>query len=281
MQITKVSLEEPNYPELLREIASPPRVLQVLGELPREPMVAIVGSRRPTEYGRQVTYQLAGELAKAGVVVVSGLALGIDSIAHQAALDAGGRTVAVQACGLDSIYPASHRGLAKAILAASGAIISEYPPGTPALKQHFPARNRIISGLAQAVIVTEADAASGSLHTANFALVQGRHLMAVPGNITSPRSAGPNNLLRQGAAAVTSASDVLADLDLGALSLQPVRAGSPEEVAIMELIGQGLASGEAIIERSGLSAAQFANLISLMEITGKVRNLGAGRWALR
>jgi DNA processing protein len=281
MQISKLSLESPRYPSLLLEINNPPKGIYVLGKLPSVPSVAVVGSRRPTEYGRQVTYKLSSELASAGITIVSGLALGIDSIAHQAAIDAGGLTVAVQACGLDRIYPASHRGLAKRILSSGGAIVSEHPEGTPPLKHHFPARNRIISGLSLAVVVTEADASSGSLITANFALEQNRMVMAVPGNITSQRSAGPNNLIKAGAIPITSASDVLAALNIEAAQSKPVKPDSKEEAVVIELISQGITSSEALISSSGLSAAQFANVISLMEITGKVRNLGAGRWALR
>lgn len=246
-------------------------------------MIAVVGSRRPTAYGREVTYKLAYDLASAGVTVVSGLAYGLDGVAHQAALDAGGLTIAVLAHGLDKIYPSANRGLGEQILAHGGALISEYPVATPALKQHFVARNRLVSGLSSAVIVTEADASSGTLLTANFALQQNRVVMAVPGNITSPKSAGPNNLLRSGAVPVTSAEDVLAALELEspALAAAPVKADSKEEAQILDLLRSGITTNQALLDHSGLAAAKFAHIISLMEITGKVRNLGAGQWVAR
>lgn len=283
MQISKYSYKAKEYPDLLRQIATPPKQLFALGEIPKELCIAVVGTRRPTDYGKTTTHLLVTALAKASVTIVSGLALGIDALAHQAAIEAGGRTVAVQACGLNQIYPATNRGLGQKILATGGAIISEYPAGTPPLKHHFPARNRIISGLCQAVIVPEADASSGSLITANFALDQNRLVMAVPGNITSLRSAGPNNLLKSGAIPVTDATDVLAALNLESPQLMttPVKADSKEEAMILELLSEGHTTTEALIETSGLPASQFANVITLMEISGKVRNLGAGQWITR
>jgi DNA processing protein len=280
MQITKLSYKSQEYPDILRNIAAPPKQLYVVGDIPAGPAIAIVGSRRPTQYGKQMTYKLASELAKAGVVIVSGLALGIDAMAHLGAVEAGGKTIAVQACGMDRIYPASNRSLAIKIL-RDGAIISEYPEGTEPFKSNFVARNRIIAGLCQAIIIPEADASSGSLHTVNFALQQGKTVMAVPGHVTSARSAGPNNLLRSGAVPITGTSDVLAALDLGGMLAKPVRARNSEEASVLELLGQGVSNSQEIIDKSGMSAAEFANIITLMEITGKVRNLGAGTWVSR
>ncbi len=244
-------------------------------------MVAIVGSRRPTAYGEKVTYQIASELARAGAVIVSGLAIGVDSIAHRAALDAGGKTVAVLAHGLDRIYPTQHRGLAKEILATGGALVSEYDLGVPSLPHQFVERNRIIAALSAATIVTEAAGKSGALITANHAALLGHTVMAVPGNITSKYSAGPNNLLRTGAIPVTSTADVIVALGFHAREAVPVSAQSPDEALIVRLLGEGASTSEELIERSQLGAAQFANIISLMEITGKVRNLGAGNWVIR
>lgn len=280
MQISTFSFKGPSYPKLLLETPYPPTELHVLGDLPKSLTVAVVGSRRATEYGRGVTYRLSYDLAKAGLTVVSGLALGIDATAHQGALDAGGQTVAVLAHGLDRVYPVSNQKLADAVVASGGGLISEYEPGIQPQKHHFPARNRIIAGLSKAVIITEADAESGALITANFALDYNRQVMAVPGNITSLRSAGPNNLLKSGAAPVTDAAEVIALLGFSSKELQPkpVSAKSPEEAKILELLKQGCNSSQALIEQSGLTASQFANLISLMEITGKVSNLGAGVW---
>jgi DNA processing protein len=209
------------------------------------------------------------------------LALGIDAVAHRAALDAGGKTVAVLANGLNQIYPKSHRGLAIEILKRGGAIVSEQPDDMPPLKQHFVARNRIISGLCKAVIITEAGTDSGALHTANFATEQGRTVMVVPGNVTSTTSVGCNRLLRTGAVAVTDTVDVLQELDINAASATPVKAQSKEEQTILDLLAAGKNTSQELIEQSQLSAGQFANIISLMEITGKVRSLGAGQWMVR
>lgn len=283
MQISNITYRDSQYPDRLRQISSAPKQLYILGDLTTAPYIAIVGTRRPTEYGRIVTHQLATNLARAGIVIVSGLALGIDAMAHQAAIEAGGKTVAVQACGLDRFYPSSNRRLGERILETGGAVVSEYPEGTPPLKHHFPARNRIIAGLSHAVIVPEADASSGSLITAGFALNQNRLVMAVPGNTTSLRSAGPNNLIKSGAIPVTDATDVLAALNLESplLATTPIKADSKEEATILGLISEGHTTTQALIEESGLPASQFANVITLMEISGKVRNLGAGQWITR
>jgi len=169
MQVSKISHLSSRYPALLQEIKPLPKDLYVLGDLPSEPTLAIVGTRRPSQYGRDITYRLASELAEAGLVIVSGLAYGLDAVAHRAALDVGGKTIAVLANGLDQVYPTAHRELAAEILASGGALISEQPIGTPPFKQHFAARNRIISGLSLGVLVTEAAAKSGTLITAEFA----------------------------------------------------------------------------------------------------------------
>jgi DNA processing protein len=282
MQVSNISSKNADFPDILREIAHPPKSINILGELPKDTkMVAIVGTRKCTPYGEQVAYQLGNELAKAGVVVVSGLAIGIDGMAHRGALDAGGRTIAVLAHGLGQIYPTRHRPLAKEILATGGALISEYDLGVPPAKFRFPERNRIIAALCDITVVVESPTEGGSLITARDANELGRQVMAVPGNITNESSAGPNNLIRKGAAPVTSATDIITALGYIAHEAVPVSARSPEEAAILELLGKGTAQSEDLIERSGLSAASFANIISLMEITGKVRNLGAGQWVRR
>lgn len=281
MQISKFTPKSSAFPDTLRNIPKPPSVLYMRGQLPAGQYVAIVGSRRPTPYGEQVTHQLASELAAAGAVIVSGLAIGLDGIAHQAAVDAGGKTVAILAHGLDKIYPARHRALAEQILATGGAILSEYEPGVEALPHHFVERNRLIAGLSEAVIVTEAATKSGSLITARDALAAGRTVMAVPGNITSVYSAGPNNLIRSGAIPITSAADAIVALGYHAAEAVPVSAQSPQEAALIELIKAGHISSDDLITRSSLTPAEFANIISLMEITGKVRNLGAGNWVVR
>lgn len=280
MNIQDINYKSKRYPELLRSIAAPPKNLYLLGDIPDLPMVAIVGTRKPTEYGKQITYKLAFDLASAGICLVSGLAYGIDAIAHTAALEAGGKVVAVLGTPLDTIYPASNRNLAKSILAKGGAIISEYEVGTNTQRFNFPARNRIIAGLSLATIVTEADAQSGSLITANFAVTNDRLVMAVPGNLTSPRSAGPNNLIKLGAKLITNATDVLAELEMKSPVLQTAKIApaSKEEAMVLELIEAGHINTHTMIENSEFDAARLAHVLSLMEITGKIRNLGAGQW---
>ena len=266
----------------MRGIASPPKSLYAIGEIPDLPMIAIVGTRKPTDYGRQISYQLSSQLAKAGFCVVSGMALGVDAIVHKAAIEAGGKTIAVLGSGLDKPYPISNHGIYKEIASGAGAVISEYPLGTQAYKQNFPARNRIIAGLSLATIVTEADAKSGSLITANFALQANRTVMAVPGNISSPRSAGPNNLIKNGAQLITNIADVLAILGLQLPSMVTAkpRADSREEARIMEQLADRSLTTEQLIELTEIDAINIASIISLMEITGKIRNLGAGSWIL-
>lgn len=280
MNIQYISYNDNTFPNLLRDISSPPKGLYIAGAIPDLPMVAIVGTRLPSSYGKEVTYKLATGLARAGFCLVSGMALGIDSIVHTAALDAGGSTLAVLGCGLDQPYPRSNQYLFEKIISQGGAVISEYPEGTTPYKSNFPARNRIIAGLSLAVIVTEANAKSGSLITANFALNQNRTVMAVPGNITSPRSAGPNNLIKRGALAVTDFTDVLAELGLenpAMVSYKP-KADSKEEAIIIELLSDKALSTEQLINKTGIDSTSIASVISLMEITGKIRNIGAGMW---
>lgn len=203
------------YPGLLVGIPDPPRELRVRGELrPELRRAAIVGTRAPDEYGEQLARELAAGLARAGVSVVSGGALGIDGVAHRAALEAGGHTIAVLGTGVDVPYPAQHRQLFADILRAGGALVSEQPDGAPALRHHFPARNRLVSGMSEVVIVVRAREKSGALITARWARAQGRPVLAVPGDARDPLSAGPHALLRAGARLVTSAADVLAEMGL-------------------------------------------------------------------
>jgi len=220
-----VPFPSPAYPWRLSQIRDPAPVLSVVGDRSalESPAVAIVGARAATVYGLAAARQLAGDIARAGVVVVSGLARGIDAAAHEAALEAGGRTVAVQACGPDRIYPRAHRGLA-ARIAEQGALVTELPPGMPPRRQHFPLRNRLISGLCRGLVVVEARERSGSLVTAQHALSQGIEVFAVPGPITAPTSLGPNRLLRDGAHPVLEAGDVL-----DVLGLVPPRPGGPSQ----------------------------------------------------
>lgn len=280
MQISKISYKNSKYPDLLREIHNPPKQLFVAGEIGDGPFVSIVGSRACSSYGKYVTHQFAYDLAKAGVTIVSGLAYGIDSIAHSAALQAGGKTVAVLAGGIDVAVVAGNRGIARTIL-NNGAIISEYPLGIQPLPGTFVARNRVVAGISPITIVTECKASSGALITASLAFNENRQVYAVPGSIQSLYSAGPNNLLRElKASAITSASDVLDVLEDGEPK-KLIKAQSKEEASVIALIEEGINTSQQLIERSDMSASQFAQVITLMEITGKVRNLGAGYWSLR
>lgn len=287
MKVKNLTIHNSAYPSVLKTIPGAPEQLFYLGAEPaswlERPRVAVVGSRGVTTYGRLVTTQLVGELAERGIVIVSGLALGVDGIAHTACLEAGGATVAVLANGLDKIYPASHTQLARRILEQGGSIMSEYPAGTPALKQHFIARNRIVAGLAQALLITEATEKSGTLHTARFALEQGRDVLVVPGNITSPNSVGTNNLIRAGAIPVTSVADILYALGAKHLPAEPVRrrGETAEEQAIIDLLYAGVADGHELLTRAGLAPVQFNQTLTMLELSGKIRPLGNNQWSLK
>lgn len=275
-----------HVPKVLIGIPSPPRQIYASHEnlnfLLKRPRIAIVGSRRVTPYGKEVTQQLARQLAEQGITVISGLAFGVDSLAHQSTLDAGGGTIAVLPSGLDTIMPATHTPLAKKIAVQGGALISEYEPGAPALTQNYIARNRLIAGLSQAVLITEATKDSGSLHTANFATQQGKPVLVVPGNITSPASAGTNQLLREGAVAITSYLDVLQ-----ALKLEPherdattIQGANEAEQAILELLLSGINEGDSLLQQSDLDIARFSQTLTALELDGKIRSLGGNRWGL-
>ena len=210
MKIQEINLGELNYPYLLSQIYDPPKRLYVIGniEILREKCIAIVGSRLASNYGKKVAKDLAYNLSKNNIITVSGLARGIDSFCHKGSIEANSRTIAVVAHGLDMIYPKENRNLAIKILDCGGAIVSEYNIGEKPLKQNFPARNRIISGLAESTVVVEAKKESGSLITANFALNEGRNVFAVPGNINSKNSEGTNELIKNGANVLTSYKDL-------------------------------------------------------------------------
>ncbi|NTW22880.1 DNA-protecting protein DprA [Candidatus Falkowbacteria bacterium] len=275
---------DPGYPELLASIYQPPFLLYSKGAaVGKELALAVVGARKFSIYGRQAVEQLVGSIAR-NITVVSGLALGIDALAHQAALDAGGRTIAVLGSGLDrqSIYPSNNRYLAEKIIGTRGQLLSEFAPGTPPLKHHFPLRNRIISGISQATLVIEAALKSGSLITAYQALEQGREVFAVPGSIYSPLSAGTNQLIKQGATSITSSEDILSALDLTDLSQYIGKHAKtdaslsldPTEAAIMSALSQEAKHIELIIAETGLTASQANGALTLLEIKGLARNIG-------
>lgn len=282
MNIQEINKTSKLFPPLLQQISSPPDKIYLAGQLPDLPMIAIVGSRNPSTYGKEQTYKISYELAKSGICIVSGLAYGIDSIAHQAVNDAGGIAVAVLGTALDNIYPSTNRNLANQIVAKGGGLLSEYKIGSITQKYNFPKRNRIIAGLSLATIVTEANAQSGSLITANFAVNENRIVMAIPGNISNPRSAGPNHLIQLGAKLVTCSTDVLSELELVSTKIKPVKtfSASKEEQIILDLIKSGHINMQKMIENSEFSAQNLAHTLSLMEITGKIRNLGAGNWTI-
>jgi DNA processing protein len=268
VELTTVKRRSRLYPSLLTALHDPPAVLHVRGDVQilTEPAVAVVGARSCSPYGAQVARGLARELAGAGAVVVSGLARGIDGEAHRGALEAGGRTVAVLGCGIDRDYPRSHAELAGRIR-ASGAVVSEYPPGTEPAPWRFPARNRIIAGLCAATVVVEARERSGALITADFALELGRDVFAVPGEITSLLSAGTNDLLRQGAAPLLGAEDVLSALGLenGARRLPPL---SPAAAQVLRLLADGARDADEVARSSGRTTAEVAAVLVELELAG-------------
>lgn len=285
IKINKCTPDKHKYLQILTSLAKSPQTLYYRGTLPdrRIPTVAIIGSRKPTAYGKEVTQRLASDLASRGIVIVSGLALGIDSIAHRAALEVGGTTLAVLANGVDDITPRSHQSLGETIIDSGGAILSEYEPGMPAQAYMFLERNRIVSGLADAVLITEAAQRSGTLSTAAHALEQGKDVFVVPGNITSPMSVGCNNLIRQGAQVATSAEDIIARIAPDRLSPQSTLAlgDSPLETAILELLQSGLRDGEQIQAKLDLDTSLFNQTLTMMEINGLIRSLGGNQWTIR
>lgn len=280
-----VARDEPGYPRLLRAIADPPLALAVHGALgDDEPCVAIVGARRASEYGRRVAWELARDLARAGLTVVSGLAAGIDAAAHRGALDGGGRTVAVLGTGVDVVYPAWHAGLA-ADVARQGALVSEFPLGTPPLPFHFPRRNRVISGLALGTVVVEAAEDSGSLLTAQHAGEQGRAVFAVPGRLGVSVHRGPHRLIREGARLVRGAEDVLEEL---APQLAPALAArraaaleatlTPAEAALLAALECDATHVDDLIRRVAVPASQALETLLALELRGLVHQLPGQRY---
>lgn len=286
MTVKKITQNDSAFPGKLKHIPQPPKELYVLGDiepLADKPVVSIVGSRAVTPYGKQVTNRLASELASQGIAIVSGLALGVDALAHTAALEAGGYTVAVLPSSLEAIYPATNRQLAKRILENGGALISEYrETDLQAFKANFIERNRLVSGLCDGLLITEAAERSGTLHTANFALDQGKTVMAVPGNITSANSVGTNSLIKTGATPVTSVKDVLHALNIHhQTTLLETVAANADEAAILDLLKQGITDVAELQTGSKLDPAAFNQTLTMLEISGKIKPLGAGHWSIR
>ncbi len=274
-----ITLADDDYPANLRQTDAPPPLLYVRGTLHPNDLwaVGIVGTRRASVYGREVARTLATDLAQAGVTVVSGLALGIDTVAHRAALDAGGRTLAVLGSGVDQIYPPDNRGLAHAIM-EQGALISEYPLNVRPEAGNFPPRNRIISGLSKGVVIVEAGQRSGALITARFAAEQGRDVFAVPGSILHPGSAGCNALIQQGATPLLSSQDILTHLNLEQTVAQQaaraVIAADPQEARLLNFLTREPRHVDDLVRDSAMPAPEVAGLLTMMELKGLVRQVG-------
>lgn len=277
-------LTRPQFPELLRQIHDPPQFLYLRDDadpgLLSRPAVAIVGARACSPYGAQVARMLGRELAAAGLVVVSGLARGVDAEAHRGALEAGGTTVAVLGCGIDRDYPAVHATLAQRIC-ERGLVVSEYEPGVEPAPWRFPARNRIIAGLAAATVIVEARARSGALITADFALEDGREVFAVPGEITGSLAAGTNRLLRQGAIPLTSTDDVLEVFGLEPSLRAPPRLGAAAAL-ILDRLAEAALTADELATGTGLAAGDLAAALTELELAGAaIENDGVYRAAVR
>ena len=284
MKINAVRPQDNIFTNQLASIAKVPNTLYYCGELPSTPVksVAIVGSRKPTLYGKSVTEKIVHALAEHNVTIISGLALGIDSIAHRAALKFNTPTIAVMARGLNGIYPASHFSLSREIVKAGGALISTYPADMPAQPYHFLERNRIISGLSSIVIVTEAAVKSGTLNTASHALEQGKDVFAVPGNITSPMSAGCNRLIRQGAQPLIDTSDILSALGIKSQKTTPqipVRKNKTEQLIINAILA-GAKDTNQIINATNISPSSIFVTLSTLEIAGIIESSPDGVWTI-
>ncbi len=285
LEIKKINIKEKNYPGLLKKIKNPPEILYYWGEIkPEENCFAIVGTRRYSNYGKQAALEIAGDLAEAGLTIVSGLAPGIDTFVHQAAVERNKRTIAVLGTGLDekSIYPQSNLKLAEKILETSGCLISEYPPGTRGTQFTFPQRNRIIAGLCLGVLVIEAKEKSGSLITAQWAKKQRKKIFAVPGSIHSLNSKGCHYLIKQGAKLVENANDILKELNFTYLLAEnkQIQGENNEENLILETLKEGVLDIDKIIEKTKLPASKIAATLVVLEIKNKVRNLGGNTFAI-
>lgn len=288
LRVSVLTIKDRDYPTLLKDIPNSPPVLYVAGTLKKEEdqfALGVVGTRKASAYGRQVTEQFAKELAQGHVTVVSGLAHGIDTIAHTATLDAGGRTIAVLACGLDIIYPHENLNLAKRIVeSGQGALITEFPLGVKPDRRNFPARNRIISGLSLGVLVTEAPKQSGALITANFALEHGRDVFAVPQNIYSAGAGGVNKLIQDGAHLVTNVNDILFSLNLfmipQQIEIQEILPENAEEQTLLALLSHEPVHIDEIIRDAGLPTMTVTSTLMMMELKGMVRQVGGMMYVL-
>ena len=285
--ISVLYVDEPMYPHILKEIYDPPKILYVKGDprILQQTMVAIVGARKASPYGLAVAEKIAGELADAGLCVISGMARGIDTAAHRGALGVSAPTAAVLGCGVDVVYPPENRRLMAAII-ENGAVISEFPPGTQPVAGNFPQRNRLISGLARGVLIIEAAERSGSLITADFALEQGRDVFALPGQVTNPLNKGAHRLIKQGARLVEDARDILEEFGL----VSDISNGENEKLRDQEInltanekrvynvVSDEPVSSEVIIANAGLEPSEVLALLLVMEMKGIVRLLPGERY---
>jgi DNA processing protein len=284
MEVNKVTIDDAEYPSALKKIKDAPKVLYYKGILPtgKELCIAIVGTRRPSQYGQQAALEFSREFSNAGATVVSGLAPGIDTFAHQAVIENKQRTIAVLGTGLDekSLYPKSNLELSRKIVEHGGCLISELPEGTGGTIYSFPRRNRIVSALSEAVIVIEAKEKSGSLITAQLAIKQQKKLFAVPGSIYSLNSAGPNKLIKQGALLAENANDVLNVLGISGQQRLEITAENEEEQLILNALTEESLGVDAIIKKTNLPASAVSAALALMEISGKIRSLGGNTYSL-
>ncbi len=280
-----VTIDEPKYPKNLLDLDNAPLVLYVKGKLLKRDSnaISIVGTRKMTSYGREVAEQFASGLANFGVTIVSGLARGIDTAAHEAALDSGGRTLAILACGLDRIYPRENTSLARRVV-KNGALLSEYPLGYPVFRSNFAIRNRIISGLSKATVVVEGAQRSGTLLTASAAAEQGRQVFAVPGQITSPMSAAPHFLIKQGVKIAFSANEILKELNLqfrvNKDAVEKVMPHDKNELKIAEVLENEPMQLDTIARMLSLDVSDVSARLTIMEIKGLVKNMGGGLYKL-
>jgi len=283
--IKVLTFRDPDYPSRLKEIYDYPPLIYVRGSLLPEDewCLAVVGTRKATVYGRQAAEEIVADLARNNITIVSGLARGIDSIAHQSALEAGGRTIAVFASGLDIVYPAENATLARNII-QQGAIISEFPLGTKPRRENFPLRNRIMSGLSLGVLVVEADDTSGALITANRALEQNREVFAVPGSILAPTSRGTNHLIQEGAKLIRDYSDILEELNLTAIAhqmeIKEVIPASDTESLLLKQLSAEPTHIDEVCRSSGLPIATVSSTLAMMELKGMVKQVGAMNYIL-
>jgi len=277
--------KDEGYPSRLKQIYDLPPVLYVRGSLtPQDEWcLAVVGTRRPTYYGREVAEQIPADLARNGITIVSGLARGIDAIAHRAALDAGGRSISVFGCGLDIVYPRDHLKLAREIM-EQGALLSEFPLGTPPRAENFPRRNRIMSGISLGVLVVEAGEGSGALITAGLALEQNREVFAVPGSVLSPQSRGANRLIQEGAKLVLGCYDILEELNLSMaaqqLEMKEILPATDTESLLLNCLSPEPTHIDEVGRKCGLPISLVSSTLAMMELKGAVKQVGGMNYIL-